>query len=134
MDIHIQNVFRAAQQGIFSPEPLDFTHMLKEIVNNRTFKAHLPTCIHNVRKSKEEQDRDRYNNCSHHNVTHNPNLNSGWKYHYNKRYSKVFHPHHNKIPKRNGIQICGKIQSLGIYHEGCHFSHNKNNHGTPLHT
>ena len=133
MDVRIQNFFRSAQQGIFNAATLDFSRMFEEIVDNRTFKAHLPTCIHNNKNKRQEEDNTR-NNRRRGEVVRNNNINPQWKCRPDERYGEVFHPHRNRIPKRNNTPICGKMQSLGTCYEGCPFDHNKINRGTPLHT
>ena len=75
MDVRIQNFFRSAQQGIFAPNPLDFSRMFEEIVDNRTFKAHLPTCIHNVKKKRQEEEGNSRNTRQRGDVVRNNHIN-----------------------------------------------------------
>ena len=62
VDVQIQNFLRDAQQGNFNASPLDIERTFEQIVHDRTFTAHLPSCIHNS-KNKKEQDDERNNNA-----------------------------------------------------------------------
>ena len=138
-DVRIQNFFRAAQQGTFDPNPLDFSRMFDEIVQNRTFKAHLPSCIHNS-KGNREKDKDRDGKDERGNkrqktqgqFVRNTNVYPEWRIRPDERYGTVFHPNTRHIPKKNGIPICCKLQTLGHCNDSCNLCHDAIERGSPL--
>ena len=129
IDVRIQNFFREAQQGHFDPVPLDFSRTFDEIVHNRTFKAHLPSCIHNSKNKKDkgrdkndnEQDKKRQKTQGR--FVRSPSVHPEWRIRPDERYGTTFHPHIRHIPKRHGIPICCKLQTLGHCHDGCNLCH-----------
>ena len=135
-DVRIQNFFRAAQQGSFDPNPLDFSRMFEEIVQNRTFKAHLPSCIHNskpnIDKEKDKWEREHKRQRTQGTFIRNANVYPEWRIRPDERYGTVFHPHTRHIPKKNGVSICCKLQTLGHCNDNCSLCHDTIERGTPL--
>jgi hypothetical protein len=131
VDVRVQNFFREAQQGNFDPEPLDFSRTFEEIVHNRTFKAHLPSCIHNY-KTKRERDteREKQPKKARGEVVHNKDIVTEWRIRPDEKYKEVFHPNTTKIPKRNGKPICCKMQTLGHCNSSCKLDHDKIERGS----
>ena len=126
IDVRVQNFFREAQQGKFDPDPLDFTRTFEKIAHNRTFKAHLPQCIHNSKAKRErETDKDKPTKKPRGEVVRNSKVFPDWRIRPDEKYKDVFHPHTSKIPKRNGKQICCKMQTLGHCNSSCNFEHAK---------
>ena len=126
-----QNFFQEAQQGKFDPDPLDFTRTFEEIVHNRTFKTHLPQCIHNSKAKRErETDKAQPTKKPRGEVVRNSKVFPDWRIRPDEKYKDVFHPHTSKIPKRNGKQICCKMQTLGHCNSSCNFDHDKIERGS----
>ena len=139
IDVRVQNFFKQAQMGKFSPEPLDFTSMFQDIVQNRSFNANLPTSIatrkrkgdngngdgnpHNGRPGRE--DRGAW--------VRNPHPDSEWKIKTTEDFHRVFHPHRDQIPKRNNVPLCGKFHIQGWCYQNCKFDHGNVERSTPLH-
>ena len=139
IDVRVQNFFKAAQMGKFNPDPLDFTSMFQDIVQNRLFNANLPASISTRKRKVYEDDNDT--------PTHNgkqkrpdrgawvknPNPETEWKLKTTEDFHCVFHPHRDQIPKRNNIPLCGKFHIQGWCYKNCQFDHEKVDRSTPLH-
>ena len=53
INVRVQSFFRTAQQRKFDPDPIDFSRTFEEIINYRTFKSYLPSCIHNIKNQEK---------------------------------------------------------------------------------
>jgi len=69
IDLRVQNFVKSTQQGQFNPNPLDFSSMFQDIVQNRKFNARLPDSIHSEKR--------RLNNDHHRGGGPNDNQNTG---------------------------------------------------------
>ena len=137
MDVRIQNFFREAQQGHFDPVPLDFSRTFDEIVHNRTFKAHLPSCIHNSKNKKDkdrnkiDREQDNKRQKTQGRFVRSPSVHPEWRIRPDECYGTTFHPNIRHIPHRDGIPICCKLQTLGHCHDGCNLCHKVIERNTP---
>ena len=122
--------------GNFDPAPLDFSRMHDDIVQNRTFRASLPTALINSNKRKRgDRDEDARGTLRERVATRNPHVNPEWALNAGESYKNVFHKHTSKIPARSESSppICATFQTKGACFEGCTLDHEKINRGTPLH-
>ena len=126
----IQNFFKYAQQGKFVPECLDFTSMFNDVVQNRSFNARLPQFII-ARKRKHENTNEANNNQNGRPKrddkgvwVRNTRVNPVWKQKDGEEYGKMFHPHCEHLPKREGLQLCGKFHIQGWCYTNYKYDHN----------
>ena len=143
IDVRVQNFFKAAQMGNFSPEPLDFTTMFQDIVQNRSFNANLPASISSRKRKGDHSDKDNNDGPTHNGRMNrndrgawvrNPSPETEWKMKTTEDFHSVFHPHRDQIPKRNDIPLCGKFHIQGWCYKNCQFDHGKVDKPSPLHT
>ena len=138
IDLRVQNFFKEAQQGTFSPDPLDFTSVYQDIVQNRSFNARLPdTMITRKRKRDEQQhgnDRDTPPNTTRDKGAwvKNAKANPEWKIKPTEQYGQMFHPHRDHIPKRNNTPLCGGFHIKGWCYANCPYDHDAVERNTPI--
>ena len=133
VDVRIQNFLYEAHQGNFDLDPLDFSRMFEEIIHNRTFKAHLPSCIH-YSKNKRETDDNSSNKGMKGETVRNRDMNPKWQIRPDEKYVQVYHPSTSYTPRHNDIPICYKFQVIGACNNSCSYGHNKVARNTPLHS
>ena len=142
IDLCVQNFFKSAQQGQFNPEPLDFSSMFQDIVQNRTFNARL---LDSILSKKRRRDEDHYCGGGHNDNQNtgrpredkgawvcNTNMNPEWKIKEGEVFGKLYHTNRHNIPKNNSVPICAKYQIQGWCYENCSNDHNTIERNNPM--